>query len=1309
MTLVNQGALTVGVGVTLNVPGLTSSAGTITNNGRVLVSDFTQDAGTTSPNGIEFVSGGVFHRVGAGAVHVLVPDGQFLQFDGSVLGAGQTLDLAGSQMYLLQNLTNNSSIMLEGSGRSLINLNSFTLSNAGTLSVLAGGPREIGIGTVINSATLDIETDTNTNNLFTTPMTLMQTTTGRLHTTINAAGPSGHLATSAADLAGTLSVTTVGSPAGPGYDVVTGGQINGRFSTLDYGSQQYETTYSGTAVTLSLPGNYNFGDLSLNSRRSAATGVTYTLSLEGPALTGGNSILTLTAPSGTVFPVAAGCGNYTFSDTTSGRSSACVTVTGGGSNIVNITAPSSSALRDHIVLTVTGVTNASPNGGYPLTLTSGADSLPLGFVLDGTAGFVRRSGTTLLLDGQPYRFTGINMYDANNRAGCGTVLSDADLAAAFDSIGPGRVVRAWFFQSLATSGGQRDWTGFDRTVTLAASHGIKLIPTLVNQWPDCDGPSGSAGVYKTRQWYDTGYRSEVLSGTIVSYRAWVAEVVARYSNDPTIAAWQLVNEAEVYTAQGAGCPDPTGAGIVLHDFAADVSALVKSTDPNHLVSLGVIGSGQCGADNDNYRLVHSVPGVDLCEFHDYSFPNVAMVGDRWNGLAERIRQCRLLNKPLFVGESGIKLPEAGGSPTTRAEKFAMKMEMEFRVGVVGYVAWAWQQTPSPLTYDIGPGDPVLATLAQQFPDDGGDSDGDGVTNAVDAGAGFDDHAGTLGSVVNAFGQYVVIMDAPAPAGVRVYIATACCGQPPAELSLCGANQTLPAGTDIVLTCPRRLNVTVLGSGQGTVTSSPEGVTMCSTTCAAEFPHGTSVTLTASADLGSRFAGWSGPAGGSCSGTDCVVTMDALKDVTATFIKVWPLTVTKTGTGTGTVTSNPINISCGPTCSASFDQDTSVTLTASADLGSRFAGWSGRDAKFCPDAAGCTVTISTARSVTATFVHPGTWASSEPMSTARSNQTATRLLDGSVLVVGGVSGSRLASLGKAEVFDSQFGTWASTGNVTNRSSGHTATLLPGGGVLVAGGTAGSTVVAQADLYNAASKTWSAARPMTSARSGHTATLLGNGTILVAGGYTGGAVTNTAEIYNPSTGLWIRVGSMLTARTGHTATLLANGTVLVTGGTSGGSAALASAELYDPSARVWTPVRTLMASPLVGHTATRLLDGRVLIAGGTAAIGGSPRPSVILYNPQTKTWSSAASMAVPRTGHTATLLSDGRVLVTGGTRGVGPTSTAEMYTVSTGAWTTTGSMAGPRTTHTATLLTNGTVLITGGNSGTGVLATTQTFWP
>jgi hypothetical protein len=74
-----------------------------------------------------------------------------------------------------------------------------------------------------------------------------------------------------------------------------------------------------------------------------------------------------------------------------------------------------------------------------------------------------------------------------------------------------------------------------------------------------------------------------------------------------------------------------------------------------------------------------------------------------------------------------------------------------------------------------------------------------------------------------------------------------------------------------------------------------------------------------------------------------------------------LMVSKAGTGTGTVTSSPAGIDCGATCSASFSEDTSVTLTATADAGSTFSSWSGD----CSGTA-CTVTMDADKSVTAIF-------------------------------------------------------------------------------------------------------------------------------------------------------------------------------------------------------------------------------------------------------------------------------------------------------------------------------------------------------
>jgi len=77
---------------------------------------------------------------------------------------------------------------------------------------------------------------------------------------------------------------------------------------------------------------------------------------------------------------------------------------------------------------------------------------------------------------------------------------------------------------------------------------------------------------------------------------------------------------------------------------------------------------------------------------------------------------------------------------------------------------------------------------------------------------------------------------------------------------------------------------------------------------------------------------------------------------------YDLVVSKTGTGSGTVISNPTGINCGSDCSESYAYNTTVTLTATADTGSTFTGWSGA----CSGTGSCVVSMTTARSVTATF-------------------------------------------------------------------------------------------------------------------------------------------------------------------------------------------------------------------------------------------------------------------------------------------------------------------------------------------------------
>jgi mannan endo-1,4-beta-mannosidase len=326
------------------------------------------------------------------------------------------------------------------------------------------------------------------------------------------------------------------------------------------------------------------------------------------------------------------------------------------------------------------------------------------------SGFVTANGTRLFLDGRPYRFTGLNYYNANSRRNCGYTPGDLDGDLRLWAPGE-KVLRAWFFQDLATRDGVRDWAAFDHTLAVARQRGIRVIATLTNQWGDCEEDAG----YKGESWYASGYKRRPAGSQLpATYRDYVAQIVGRYRNDSTILAWQLVNEAE--DAESLEGPCPRTATATLKAFAADVSGLIKSIDPNHLVSLGTMGGGQCGAQDEQYKVLHDVASIDLCEYHDYGAPLDPMPGDVWNGLRRRISQCGELDKPLFVGESGIMTAAVGGLQA-RARAFSAKLEAQFGAGVVGVLPWAWVDAMhggSSLNddYGIGPGDPALGVLAR---------------------------------------------------------------------------------------------------------------------------------------------------------------------------------------------------------------------------------------------------------------------------------------------------------------------------------------------------------------------------------------------------------------------------------------------------------------------------------------------------------------------------------------------------------------------------------------------------------------------
>lgn len=160
---------------------------------------------------------------------------------------------------------------------------------------------------------------------------------------------------------------------------------------------------------------------------------------------------------------------------------------------------------------------------------------------------------------------------------------------------------------------------------------------------------------------------------------------------------------------------------------------------------------------------------------------------------------------------------------------------------------------------------------------------------------------------------------------------------------------------------KELDVALGGNGDGSVTSDPSGID-CGLTCTAAYDYGIRVVLTPTAATGSSFTGWEGE----CLGiAPCTVHLWESSTVTANFtLNQYALTVGVAGDGSGLVFSQPSGITCSePLCSADFDQDTQVDLSAIAFSGSSFAGWSGA----CRGLDACEVTIGSGGNVvTATF-------------------------------------------------------------------------------------------------------------------------------------------------------------------------------------------------------------------------------------------------------------------------------------------------------------------------------------------------------
>jgi len=280
-----------------------------------------------------------------------------------------------------------------------------------------------------------------------------------------------------------------------------------------------------------------------------------------------------------------------------------------------------------------------------------------------------------------------------------------------------------------------------------------------------------------------------------------------------------------------------------------------------------------------------------------------------------------------------------------------------------------------------------------------------------------------------------------------------------------------------------------------------------------------------------------------------------------------------------------------------------------------------------------------------------------------DHTATLLPDGSVLIAGGSEDAtpltHRRARASAEIYDPATGSFSIVQSMEFNRKEHTATRLADGRVLIVGGmTLDLEPVASIEVFDPTSGAFSQVGQLSSPRTRHTATAMDDGRVLITGGWDGsamGRLVAAAELYDPRTQETVYVGRLTKPRRNHTSVLLPDGRVLIAGGYS--ETPVASVEIHAPRTVGFTAIAPLR-EPRRDHTATVLRDGRVLIAGGL----GPDRPSrsTELFDPDSNSFVRDASMSTPREGHSATLLRNGGVFIAGGkTPGGGVVGSTEVY--------------------------------------------------